>query len=139
MKRLLPFLKNLSNNLKHIKETVIQSAVCTSINLYAMDESRFGQMTIQRRCITVKGVKPILPYQHQFENFYLFGAYSPIDGDHYTLEFPYCNSECFQLYLDNMAKHRPHEFKILILDNGAFHKAQQLYIPSNIELLFFAP
>jgi hypothetical protein len=53
-----------------------------------MDESRFGLLSIQRRCLTAKGIKPITPYQHRFKNFYLFGAYSPVKGDHFTLEFP---------------------------------------------------
>lgn len=101
-----------------------------------MDESRFGLLSIQRRCLTVRGVKPITPYQHRFKNFYLFGAYSPIDGDHYTLELPYCNTDCFQLYLNHLSEHRPKEFKILILDNGAFHKAERLILPRNIGLLF---
>jgi transposase len=43
------------------------------------------------------------------------------------------------LYLDEFAKQHPDEFKILILDNGAFHKAAQLQIPPNIALLFIPP
>ena len=104
-----------------------------------MDESRFGLLSIQRRCLTAKGVKPIVPYQHRFKNFYLFGAYSPVNGDHFTLEFPYCNSPCFEQYLESFSAHRPDEFKILLLDNGAFHKAKQLVIPNNMALLFLPP
>ena len=101
-----------------------------------MDESRFGLLTVQRRCLTARGVKARIPYQHQFENFYLFGAYSPVNGDHFTLEFPYCNTLCFEQYLKELSGHRPREFKIVLLDNGAFHKAKRLIIPSNIALLF---
>lgn len=101
-----------------------------------MDESRFGLLSIHQRCLTVRGVKPLLPYQHRFKNFYLFGAYSPIDGDHFTLEFPYCNSSCFEQYLEELSGHRPQEFKILLLDNGAFHKTQTLVVPTNVALLF---
>ena len=104
-----------------------------------MDETRVGLMTIQRRVITIKGVKPILPFQHRFQNTYLFGAFSPTNGDHFTLEFPYCNSDCFQQYLDELSIYKPEEFKILILDNGAFHKAKALKIPHNIALLFLPP
>lgn len=80
-----------------------------------------------------------MPYQHKFKNLYLFGAFSPITGTHFTLELPKCNADCFQLYLDEFAKQNPDEFKILILDNGAFHKAAQLEIPPNIALLFIPP
>ena len=80
-----------------------------------------------------------MPYQHKFKNFYLFGSFSPITGTHFTLELPKCNTDCFQLYLDEFSKQSPDEFKILILDNGAFHKAKQLEIPANIGLLFIPP
>ncbi len=96
-------------------------------------------MTIQRRVLTLTGIKPLLPYQHRFENFYLFGAYSPISGDHFTLELPYCNTENFQLYLDAFSKQTPEEFKIIVLDNGAFHHSKALIIPQNIALLFLPP
>lgn len=33
----------------------------------------------------------------------------------------------------------PAEFKIMILDNGAFHKAKSLIIPENIVLIFLPP
>lgn len=33
----------------------------------------------------------------------------------------------------------PDEFKIIILDNGAFHKAAHLKVPENIALLFIPP
>jgi transposase len=80
-----------------------------------------------------------MPYQHKFKNLYLFGSYSPITGTHFTLELPKCNSDCFQLYLDEFSAQSPDEFKIIILDNGAFHKAAQLKIPVNIGLLFIPP
>ena len=36
---------------------------------------------------------------------------------------PYCNTECFEVFLDN----------------GAFHKAKRLLIPDNIALCFIPP
>ena len=139
MKTLRRYLKNLLQKLKHIKETKFQSSVFSKVNIYCQDESRFGLLTIQRRILTVKGVKPLQPYQHKFKNLYLFGAFSPITGTHFTLELPKCNTDCFQLYLDEFSLQTPDEFKIIILDNGAFHKAAHLEIPKNIELLFIPP
>ncbi len=104
-----------------------------------MDESRFGRLSIQRRCLTMRGVKPLVPYQHRFANFYLFGAYAPSNGDHLTLELPRCNADWFQEWLNQFSIYRPEEFKIVVLDNGAFHKAQHLVIPRNIRLLFLPP
>jgi hypothetical protein len=133
------YLKKLSQELKHIKEDKFQLSKCPNINIYFQDESRFGLLTVQRRILTVKGVKPLMPYQHKFKNFYLFGAFSPVTGTHFTLELPKCNTDCFQLYLDEFSQCQCDEFKIVFLDNGAFHKSKDLKIPPNIQLVFIPP
>ena len=52
------------------------------------------------------------------------------------IALPYCNAETFQLFLNEMSKEDPVELKIIVLDNGAFHKAKSLFIPENIALVF---
>ena len=89
--------------------------------------------------LTAKGVKPICLFQQVFKSLYLFGAFSPITGDHFELEMPYCNTATFQIYLDEFSKKSPDELKIVLLDNGAFHKCKRLIIPDNIILLFIPP
>jgi transposase len=89
--------------------------------------------------LTATGIKPVCIFQQVFKSLYLFGAFSPITGDHFELEMPHCNSDTFQVFLNEFAISSPHEYKILLLDNGAFHKAQKLIIPENISLLFIPP
>jgi transposase len=89
--------------------------------------------------LTAKGVKPVAPFLHRFDNLYLFGAFSPITGCCHLLEMPHCNATTFQHFLDYVAEQNPTEFKIMILDNGAFHHAKKLNIPHNIALLFLPP
>lgn len=55
------------------------------------------------------------------------------------MELPKCNAETFQIFLDQMSKDEPDELKIMVLDNGAFHKAKTLIIPGDIVLLFLPP
>jgi transposase len=69
----------------------------------------------------------------------LFGGFSPINGDSFVLELPYCNSECFQIYLKELSAHKPTELKIVVLDNGAFHKTKSLIVPDNVVLIFLPP
>jgi transposase len=52
---------------------------------------------------------------------------------------PYCDTECFEVFLHELAKKNPKEYKILFLDNGAFYKAKRLEIPENIALCFLLP
>lgn len=55
------------------------------------------------------------------------------------LELPQCNSALFQLFLNEFSKQNPDELKLMVLDNGAFHKAKRLIIPNNIILIFLPP
>lgn len=89
--------------------------------------------------ITAKGVKPVAPFLHRFDNLYLFGAFSAITGDRFLLEMPCCNSGTFQTFLNELSANNSSEFKILLLDNGAFHHAACLNIPANIALIFLPP
>jgi hypothetical protein len=109
------------------------------INLYFEDESRFGLFTKNGRALTAKGVKPICPFQQVFQSTYLFGAFSLINGASFLLELPYCNTDSFQLFLNQFSVQSPEELKVIVPDNGAFHKAKRLRIPKNILLIFLPP
>lgn len=91
------------------------------------------------RTLTAKGVKPICKFQQVFVSTYLFGAFSPITGDSFLLELPLCNSNTFQIFLNQFSLQNEQELKIIVLDNGAFHKAKALKIPDNIILIFLPP
>ncbi len=104
-----------------------------------MDESRFGLLTLAHKAVTARGVKPLCTYQHRFETTYLYGAFSAINGGHLLLELPTCNTENFQVFLNELADVDPEEFKMVLLDNAGFHKAKTLAIPQNIHLLFLPP
>jgi len=96
-------------------------------------------MTRNGKTLTARGVKPICPFQQVFKSTYLFGAFSPINGDSLQLILPGCNADNFQIFLDSLSSQNPEEFKIMVLDNGAFHKAKKLRIPENIALVFLPP
>ncbi|WP_461791053.1 IS630 family transposase [Pedobacter sp.] len=109
------------------------------MNLYFQDESRFGLFTKNGRKLTAKGVKPVCSFQQVFQSTYLYGAFSPIDGENFMLNLPYCNTDCFQIFLNEFSQHKPNELKVVVLDNGAFHKAKRLVVPENIVLIFLPP
>lgn len=91
------------------------------------------------KMLTAKGVKPECKFQQVFKSTYLYGSFSPLTGDMFCFELPFCNSKNFQIYLDEFSRENPTEFKIIVLDNGAFHKAKSLKIPNNIGLIFLPP
>lgn len=122
------------------RESIAQAADnYKTVNLYFQDESRFGLFTRNGRKLTAKGVKPICSFRQVFKSSYLFRAFSPIDGESFMLNLPYCNTDCFQIFLNEFSNNKPEEFKVVVLDNGAFHKAKRLEIPKNIVLIFLPP
>ena len=88
------------------------------------------------KSVTAIRVKPICTFQQVFKSTWLSGAFSPITGDHFQLILPHCDADNFQVFLNDFAKEKPKELKIMVLDNGRFHKAKKLIIPENIVLFF---
>ena len=96
-------------------------------------------MTHIGKCLTAKGIKPIVKYQHAFKNTYLYGSFSPIDGDYFVYEIEGTTSEIFYSYLLEFSHHRPKELKIVIIDNAGFHSLKNYNIPENIKLIRIPP
>lgn len=136
MGRKLPFLKTLPDQIKHI---VKSTYMFDSVNIYFQDESRFGLMTHTGSCIAAKGVHPIVNYQHKYATTYLWGSYSPVDGDSFVWEINGVNKKIFEAYLKALSKHRPKELKILVIDNAGFHSTKDIDIPENIRLINIPP
>jgi transposase len=103
------------------------------------DESRCGLLPILRRRLTARGVQPVVSSAYRFESLYVYGAVEPLSGQSFFLELPALNTQGFQLFLDYFAAADPTSFHLLLLDNGAFHKAHALRPPPNLGLLFFPP
>jgi len=89
--------------------------------------------------ITAKGVRPKVKYQHKFATTYLYGSYSPLDGDAFVYEIDGVNTEIFEAYLNEFSKHRPEQAKIVVIDNAGFHSTKNFEIPENIYLLRIPP
>ena len=111
----------------------------SSVNLYFQDEARFGMMTHLGRYLTACGVKPIVSYQHIFKTTYLYGSYSPINGDSFVWEINGVNTAVFEAYLQEFSKYKPNEYKIVVIDNAGFHSTKHIEIPENIYLLRIPP
>jgi transposase len=111
----------------------------TPVKVFAQDESRVGLLPLLRRRITARGVQPIATITHTCDYFYLYGAVEPTTGASFFLELPGLNTELFQLWLDHFAPAFPDSFNLLVLDNGAFHKAHALQWPANVVPVFLPP
>jgi transposase len=111
----------------------------SSLTVLAQDETRLDLLPIVRRRITACGVQPIATVTHTFDSFYLYGAVEPTTGENFFLELPHLNTQMFQVWVDGFAAAFPDSCNIVVLDNGAFHKAKTLRWPANTVPVFLPP
>ncbi|QDZ38585.1 IS630 family transposase [Euhalothece natronophila Z-M001] len=130
-------LPNLLNAVKWLEE--MERKESRKIRYWCQDETRLGLKTIERKRITAQGVKPIGKVQWEFVAYYLYGIIEPSSGDNFFLEFSHLDSDCFQVFLEQVSKHSPNCLNIIQLDQGKFHQSKNLKIPENILLLFQPP
>jgi putative transposase len=74
-----------------------------------------------------------------FANFYLYSAIDPETGDSFTLEIPYVNTNCMNVFLEEMSKEYADEKIILVMDGAGWHKSKNLQVPDNIEIILLPP
>jgi transposase len=74
---------------------------------------------------------------HQYT--YAYGAVSPLDGHFDSLILPHGNTECMQIFLEEVAKRHSDENLILVMDGAGWHKSLQLALPNNLRTLFLPP
>ena len=109
------------------------------IRVWTQDESRFGLITIHRRRLTLRGIKPLAASQHELEWSYLYGCVEPLTGERFFLALPALDSQLFQLFLNQFAQADLPTLHLLVLDNGPAHIARQLSLPANVRLVFTPP
>ena len=60
------------------------------------------------------------------------------NGNHFSLQLPYINTDCMQLYLDELAKEIDEEI-IIIMDGAGWHKSGRLVVPHNMHIIYLPP
>ena len=73
------------------------------------------------------------------EYTYAYAAVSVADGMLDTLILPHVNSECMQVFLDEVASRYLEDRIVMVLDGAGWHKAGALVVPNNMRLLSLPP
>lgn len=103
------------------------------------DEARFGRISDTRRCWCPKPVRPLCQAMVTQEYTYAYAAVSVADGPLDTLILPYVNSQCMQIFLDEVASRHPGERIVMVLDGAGWHRSESLSLASNLRLLKLPP
>lgn len=130
------FQRTLCAQLKHL--TV---AGGRRVRVWVADEHRYGLIPVVRRCWTVRGVRPTVPYQTKYEWSYLYSALE-VDGEN-AAEFaclPGVSLELSRLFLERLAARDPQAEHVVIWDQAGFHPQADLHeLPAHIHLLPLPP
>ena len=85
------------------------------------DEARFGRMNRPQACWAPAGVRPEVAAQLIREYIYLYGAVCPADGTCAFLIVPAADAECFQIFLNTLAKKVSRSRILLVIDGAGNH------------------
>jgi transposase len=103
------------------------------------DEAGFGRINKPKYCWCFKGIRPSVPCHHIREYRYAYGAVEAQTGEAFFLVLPYCNTDCMNVFLAELAKAFPDDYILLCADNAAWHKSKSLIVPENIEIFPLLP
>jgi DDE superfamily endonuclease len=113
-----------------------------SVELWTCDEHRVGLIPRLKRIWAPKGERPIVKVQTQYEWLYLFAFVRPQTGETIWYILPECNTQAFQIVLDNFAKDRAaseDNHILLVLDQAPWHTSKDLQLPNGLETIPLPP
>ena len=91
-----------------------------------------------RRRITARGLQPVLSAAYRFQSLILWGGGTD-DGAELLSGVARAQQLALSTLPGAVGRHRAGPLHLLVLDNGAFHKAHALRLPPNVGLLFLPP
>jgi transposase len=103
------------------------------------DEARFGRISDVRRCWSPRPIRPLIQSMVSQEYCYAYAAVSVSDGELDTLIMPHVNSDCMQIFVEEISSRHPEERIVMIMDGAGWHKASSLKIPENMRIVFLPP
>ena len=111
------------------------------VRIWVADEHRYGLIPVVRRCWSLSGLRPVVPYQTKYEWSYLYSALE-VDGDNAAqfLCLPGVSLELSHLFLAHLSAQDPQAEPVVIWDQAGFHpKAEAAGLPANLHLLPLPP
>jgi len=81
------------------------------VRLLFEDEAGFGRINKPKYCWCYPSLRPTVPCHHIREYRYAYGAVEPLTGNHFFLVLPYSNTECMNLFLEELSQANPNDIK----------------------------
>jgi hypothetical protein len=107
--------------------------------LMFQDEARFGRINDVRRCWAPHRLRPVCQAMLTHEYTYAYAAVDVVTGAMDSLILPYVNTDCMQVFVDEVAARHPERRIVMVLDGAGWHRGQGLKLPANLRLLSLPP
>lgn len=108
-------------------------------HIFFFDEGRFGFQPVVGRRWARKGERPVTVVRPGYQNFYVYSAINPLNGEGVSLFLPWVNTIMMSLFLDHLSGVLGKRRCLLVMDQAGWHMSEDLKIPENIELVFLPP
>ena len=103
------------------------------------DEARFGRISSVRRCWAPFPIRPLCRAMFTREYTYAYGAVDVVSGELDSLILPHVNTDCMQIFLDEVSARHPERRIIMVLDGASWHGSAGLKPPQNMRLISLPP
>jgi transposase len=109
------------------------------VRLMFQDEARFGRINHVRRCWAPRPVRPLCRAMLTHQYTYAYGAVDVVSGELDSLILPHVNTDCMQIFLNEVGQRHPQDRIIMVLDGAGWHASASLKAPANMRLLSLPP
>lgn len=128
--------KKLPETLAQIRQDWAQGK---TVKLMFQDGARFGHISDVRRCWAPRPVRPVCQGMLTHEYTYAYGAVDICTGAIDSLILPHVNTECMQLFLDEVSARHVNDHIVMVIDGAGWHRREMLKASANIYLLKLPP
>ena len=92
-----------------------------------------------RRCSAPYPIRPLCRAMLTHEYTYAYGAVDVVSGELDSLILPHLNTDCMQIFLDEVGNRHPNHRVIMAMDGAGWHTGHALKPPPNMKLLRLPP
>ena len=117
----------------------LQALEGEAIKLMFQDEAHFGRISDERRRWAPKPLRPLCQAILTREYTYAYGAVDVCTGELDSLIAPHVNTECMQLFLNEVSARHPDARIVIVIEGAGWHRSDALKAPANIYLLKLPP
>lgn len=115
------------------------AAAGLKLRVMFQDEARFGRLSLPYACWAPSPLRPKIELQLIREYVYAYAAICPQDGALTWLQAPHMNTEHMAAFLAKLSAQFPDDYTLLIVDGASSHRAKNLAVPPNVQLIRLPP